>query len=698
MTPDPGEARRLLAAHLDGGLGEEEELRLLALLEADPALADDAAGLVRVHALLRHRFGCLDDARFVDEVVRAVQYRGESGRFADRVEARLDRRPARRLAAAAAALILAATGFVLMRAAPGPGPDYEPRLERVTGKTSLAEGGALPASTPLVLEEGAEAVLRYPDGSRIRFRGPGRLVRPEGEGKQLQLREGRLEAELRTQPAARPFRLSLELAEAASGGGAFSVVEGPAGLEASASEGRVRWTRKADGRRVDLAGGYALRLGRSGDPVLELVRDVEIRIDPSRRRQRVEGFGTSIMGWKPRLAALYRTPEFAEAWAGDLGATLLRVPVEPDCLPDETVDPQGIGEHRLLWRHPSVVQVIELARALRARGGRDFQLIASVWSPPGWMKTTGTTVGTGRLRDDRRVHFARFLAAFCRGVEARSGVPVAALSLRNEAEWGVRFASCTWTPDDFLAASEEIQTAFVRAGLRTRLLGPELVGRSRLEPMGEAASFARALGRRAAGCSLALQGPLGPGEDDEASWDALRGTLEPGGRGLWVTSAADHLPDWIGPGGALSLASELHAVLVHGGAEAYLYYQFADDDPTIALTRGAEARSPKYAAFRHYSRFIRPGAVLVEATPDGAALAAGAFWHDASSTLTAVLVNRESQPIRVTLRPGVEASGMALHLSDAVLRCEPAGFLRMSEGAVVLEMPPWSAATLQTIR
>ena len=273
---------------------------------------------------------------------------------------------------------------------------------------------------------------------------------------------------------------------------------------------------------------------------------------------------------------------------------------------------------------------------------------------------------------------------------------MAAVSLRNEAEWGVRFASCSWSPEDFLAVSEEIQRVFAREGVRTRLLGPELVGRSRLEPMDEALAFARGLGRQAAGCAIALQGPLGPGEDDAQAWDQLRRTLEPRGRGLWVTSAADHLPDWIGPGGALSLALELHDVLVHGGAEAYLYYQFADDEPAVALTHSTDTRAPKYAAFKHYSRFIRPGAVRVHVSPDGAALPVAAFWHEAEATLTLVLVNRESESIRTGLRTG--SAPLAVFVSDAERRCDPAGLLRPVDGRVELEIPAKSVVTLQTAR
>ncbi len=676
-------ARRLLAQHFEGGLDPAGEAELLALLEADPALAAEAAALEQTHSLLRHRFAKQDDARFVDEVVRTLGYLEEKRRFADRVEAKMDRRPARRIAIAAAALIIAVTALMLGRPAAPAGDEAEPRIERLAGR-----GGALRVDALLELEAGAEADLVYPDGSRLSLRGPAALKRMSGEGKRLQLLRGGVEVALEAQPAGRAFRLSTGIVDLSSGGGRFSV---DAGL-LRVLEGRVR----VEGSRLDVPGGYSALLSGSALPELRLTRELEISVDLKRRYQRIEGFGTSMLDWKPRLASLYRTPEFAELWAQDLGASILRVPVEPETLPDEIADASLIRGDRLLWAHPSVALVSDLARALKARRGSDFQLVATVWSPPGWMKTTGRTVGTGRLREDRQAHFARFLAAYCKGIEARSGVPVAAVSLRNEAEWGVRFASCSWSPEDFLAVSEEILRVFAREGLRTRLLGPELVGRSRLEPMDEALAFARGLGRQAAGCAIALQGPLGPGEDDAQAWDHLRRTLEPRGRGVWVTSAADHLPDWIGPGGALSLALELHDVLVHGGAEAYLYYQFADDEPAVALTRSTDTRSPKYAAFKQFSRFIRPGAVRVHASPDGAALPVAAFWHEADAVLTLVLVNRESESIRMGLRTG--SAPLAVFVSDAERRCDPAGVLRPVDGRVELEIPAKSVVTLQTAR
>lgn len=665
--------RRLLAAHLEGDLDAAGEAELLGILRTDPELARQAAALLQTDALLRHRQAGLEPSRFVEEVVRTVGYLDASGDLAERVEARLGGRVRR---FAAAAVVLGITGWFLMTGGEAPWPENEPRL---------ASGAALAEEASLEVPAGREVLLTYRDGSRVRAAGPAVLRRLAGEGKRLALWSGEAEWTLEEQPEGRPSRVSVGRAEAVSSGGRFRLSM----TRARILEGRMRLSKEADGRAIEVPGGYETTI-----PAGELapIREVEIDVDPSKRFQRIEGFGTSLNGWKPRLEELYRTPEFARLWAEDLGANILRIEVEPELLPGEVADAAAITTDRLDWSHRSPTKSGALAKALRERRGAEFRLLATVWSPPGWMKTTGRTVGTGHLREDRREHFARFVAAFCRGMESRFGVPVDAVSLRSEAEWGVRFASCAWTPAEYRDAAEALQRAFAAERLSTRLLGAELVGRSRLEPMSEAAAFARSLGDPTGGAALALQGPLGPGEDDAASWDSLRRRA---GRRLWVTSAADHLPDWIGPGGALSLASEVHHALVHGGAEAYLYYQMVDDDLSVSLAGSLDSTAPKYAAFRHYSRHVRPGAVRVAASPDGSALPVAAFLHEASRTLSVVLLNVETVPLTARLALPAGASAPATWTTSADSRYAPRS-LRREGGRWVLDLPPKSVATLET--
>jgi glucosylceramidase len=91
---------------------------------------------------------------------------------------------------------------------------------------------------------------------------------------------------------------------------------------------------------------------------------------------------------------------------------------------------------------------------------RPLKLLASPWSPPAWMKTTGRMNDGGSLRPDCRRAWARCYVRFIQAYEAE-GVPIWGVSVQNEPQAAQRWDSCLYT------AGEERD--FVRD-----FLGPEL--------------------------------------------------------------------------------------------------------------------------------------------------------------------------------------------------------------------------------
>ena len=65
------------------------------------------------------------------------------------------------------------------------------------------------------------------------------------------------------------------------------------------------------------------------------------------------------------------------------------------------------------------------------------------------------------------------------------------------------------------------------------------------------------------------------------------------------------------------------------------------------------AASPKYIAAKHFFRYIRPGAVRVQAAVSGSdTLLASAYAHVGDKSLTIVLVNPSKAEITATLQLG----------------------------------------------
>lgn len=168
-------------------------------------------------------------------------------------------------------------------------------------------------------------------------------------------------------------------------------------------------------------------------------------VDPELTFQTMDGFGASITD--STASVLYGLTEDARDRvlrdlfdpAAGIGLSMLRQPIgssdftaEPthysldDVLPGETdyaLDAFSIArdEARIL---PLLRRAKEMNPALT--------IMATPWSPPGWMKTRDSLVG-GALIDDQRVYnaYADYLVRFVRAY-ADAGVPVDYLTVQNE--------------------------------------------------------------------------------------------------------------------------------------------------------------------------------------------------------------------------------------------------------------------------
>ena len=177
--------------------------------------------------------------------------------------------------------------------------------------------------------------------------------------------------------------------------------------------------------------------GRSDAPTIVL--------DPTARYQRIDGFGASITD--SAAAVLYRLDPAARDAAmrslfdprSGIGVSFLRQPVGSSdftaAAEHYTYDDVPPGQTDFALRHFSIAhdraQILPLLRRAKQLNPR-LSVMATPWSPPAWMKTSGSLVG-GRLIDDPRIYdaYARYLVKFVKAYAA-AGVPVDFLSVQNE--------------------------------------------------------------------------------------------------------------------------------------------------------------------------------------------------------------------------------------------------------------------------
>ena len=117
-----------------------------------------------------------------------------------------------------------------------------------------------------------------------------------------------------------------------------------------------------------------------------------------------------------------------------------------------------------------ILPAIKLAR----RKNPGLLFFASPWSPPGWMKSTGTMIG-GQLLPQHYAAYAEYFVRFIQAYEAE-GIPIYAVTIQNEPgvdrakeknpKW--HYPSCRWTGEqerDFIR--DHLGPALRRNGLKT---------------------------------------------------------------------------------------------------------------------------------------------------------------------------------------------------------------------------------------
>ena len=210
--------------------------------------------------------------------------------------------------------------------------------------------------------------------------------------------------------------------------------------------------------------------------------NLTIRVDESRTYQQIDGFGASITdssAWllSQKLAPAQRTTLLQQLFdtKQGIGLTILRQPMGSSdfSLADFSYDDMPPGDSDPELKHFTIDRdrqyILPVLRETLAVNPK-LRIIASPWSPPGWMKTSDSMIG-GTLLPSAFAPLARYFVRFVQSYEA-AGVPIFAVTPQNEPRN---------IPGDFpgMGMTAEEQATFVReylgpafrdAHLRTKIM------------------------------------------------------------------------------------------------------------------------------------------------------------------------------------------------------------------------------------
>ena len=378
-----------------------------------------------------------------------------------------------------------------------------------------------------------------------------------------------------------------------------------------------------------------------------------IAVDERTTYQRMIGFGAAFTDASVWLMRHRQSPAQREALLQDLfgpggvGFSFARVTMGASdfSLRHYSYDDVPNGEADPTLAHFSVdadradkLPVIRRALAINPR----LFLVASPWSAPAWMKTTGSLV-KGTLRPDAYAPFAQYFVQFVQAYAA-AGVPVGAVTIQNEPHFepenypGMRLDP----PQRAAIVGGYLGPAFAKAGLTTQIWDWDHNWDQPQSPLGVLADsvarrYVQGVAWHCYAGDVAAQSAVHDAyPDKDAYFTECSG-------GDWAPNFADNLKwtvatlvigatrDWARGVAMWNLALDEHDGPHLGGCGN------CRGVVTIDSATGADTRNVDYYALGHASKFVRPGAVRVASTTDVQGLQSVAFRNDDGSVALVVV-------------------------------------------------------------
>ena len=435
-----------------------------------------------------------------------------------------------------------------------------------------------------------------------------------------------------------------------------------------------------------------------------------LEFDFNKQYQTIDGFGAAFTWYAERLLRAENSEGGFDALFNDLKLNILRFKNEYEYNIEDKAE-----------NAVTMASYYKEARERAAQYGEKVQVLLCCWSPPAKLKSDNSIdVGSGTLKKDAAGNYCydEYAAWWTESVKYyRSfGIQIDYVSIQNEVDFA---------PDDYegclFAANETADKAsYSKAFLAVyrafkaefgddapKLIGPETmscVPTTLKSYMKEALTeepesmYAYGFHLYVGGTSNSSTMQVSPSSyyDNFSMMPTLLGNTK-----KWQTEF------YIGHG--IQTAELINSALTQAEMNAYVYWSGVWADSTantfesadlIEVNNAREWRtSANYWALRHFSEFIRPGYVRIDAVSGYKELRASAFANEAGNKIAVVIVNRSDEEIDYRLK------GKNYTITDSTVyqsvfgdECESADGLYQNLGALgkgnTLTLPGKSVTTI----
>ncbi len=420
-------------------------------------------------------------------------------------------------------------------------------------------------------------------------------------------------------------------------------------------------------------------------------------IDYNNNHQEIDFLGASQATWSSEL---FNQPEPIYTQVLDLlfteqgiNASVLRCDIAPEYFPESGV--YDFNAH---------FEQTEIMAQAKARG--DVKFIATVWSPPAWMKTNNNLVH-GHLDPVYYAEYAECLVRYVLWFEEQFDLAIDAISIANEPEStaAVGWISCAWSADEL--------HDFHLNYLKPQWEAYELTGKVKIivgEPFGWTEE-----GQRKTLNDSALTDYIDVVAAHNYPIPLTGGGKFPQlplpiatelGKKMWMTEVSTVGGNDTSMTSGLFYAKEMHTFFTTVNASAYLYWLGAcpsrDDEGLLYVVKQEDGTTvcettKRFYCFGNYSKFVRPDDVRVSALPASSEdIYISAFKNKSGSSLAVVVVN--DSELETTIELDVNnsvVSSLTPYLTDESYDLEAQPMVNIDEisGTFTLTLPPRSVST-----
>ena len=436
-------------------------------------------------------------------------------------------------------------------------------------------------------------------------------------------------------------------------------------------------------------------------------------VDGAKRYQTIEGFGTCLIAWSGKFRELYRTEEFQKIYVEGVGCNMLRVNMWGPTFEKPTEDSSQMRcedfDMQANGGRPQIF--VDFGRGI-LKLNPNIKIIGTVWSPPSWMKVNksitdkkaGSIRAGGYGQFTNRVdpkyfrHFCKWMVEYVK-LHEKLGVPFYAISPGNEVQFTQSFESCVWDGSDYAKIIVMLREMLNAEGYRhVKIFGPETMTSHLYE--GGTGSYAKAI-KDNPNALKALDIFATHGYEDGVKaemsanssrrfWDLIKDTGKP----FWITEGGTGGHDWPEPI-QKGIGNALHNALVAGNCSAFVPWQITENRKSTHCIMLMSEYTPKTYTARHYSRFIKPGAVRIDAQPGFGDVQVGAFLHPDNGELAIIAINPsdKEQALNMTFNNLKGLASLKVYRTSASENLKEAGEVPVKDSKVVFQMTPQSIVT-----